>query len=58
MSKAVVLQTNSQGIQLVKYPTHYVIRKPVNDGVIANICYHTGKEKYIKKLWNNKFKGK
>ena len=53
-----ILDTNSKGVQLVKYPTHYTIRKPVEDDVVANICYHTGKEKYIKRLWREKFKGK
>ena len=53
-----VIETNSQGVQLVAYPSHYAIRKPVKDDVVANICYHTGKEKYIKRIWKEKFRGK
>ena len=48
-----VLRTNQYGVQLCDRNGYWSISQPNDDG--SNSVYHVGKEKYIKKLWNQNF---
>jgi len=54
-----IIATNSEGQQMKSGQWWAIIkpiRHPVTDQHDGNVVYHVGKEKYIRRIWNKKFK--
>ena len=58
MTPHTIIATNSKGQQL-ESGYCWAIIKPISSLLTAlpqNIVYHVGKEKYIRRIWDKKFK--